>query len=135
MRVQLALFGFVFTLTGAFGSTDRSMAELFHKYDQVMLHKKVELVDEVFSQKFLKENGGKAEFVSKVKGLPPVTNKSLLPVPKVRWKKGESDKLFLARLRDLNPRNKAKKEQHGTEFIVVEEAGKLKVDGTLSDGE
>ncbi len=101
--------------------------------------KKTELVEEVFSQKFLRESGGKAEFISKVKALGNNKNKQDLKT-KMTWKKGVQGKMFFAK---LVPTEKAKsststKTTHedtetDSEFIVIKEDGKLKIDGTAGD--
>lgn len=128
MRIQLI---FLFLLSsGAFASSDKEMNELFKKYDAVMLAHKVELVDEVFTQKFLTSAGGKKEFVEGIKELPKKDQKSLVPAV-ISWKKGLKDELWLAKRKDAA----AKKDESGNQFIIVKENGKLKIDGTMSDAE
>ncbi|HXH32178.1 MAG TPA: hypothetical protein VNJ01_15340 [Bacteriovoracaceae bacterium] len=136
MRVSIIFLSFILSTFSAHAMSDQSMNELFRKYDQVMVQKKVELIDQVFSQKFLKENGGKDSFIAKVKELPSVTQKSLPPATKVSWKKGVKKEIFFARIQDApNAHKTLKKDIHHPEFIVVLENGKLRVDGTISDGE
>lgn len=132
MRIQLTFLLALFTL-GASASSDKEMTELFTKYDQVMLQHKVELVDEVFTEKFLKDSGGKAEFVQKVKELPLLKSR-MLKSPEVSWKKGNKDEIFFANLKpDAMEKKKASHDDDGSRFIVVREGGKLKIDGTMSD--
>ena len=101
---------------------DKTIKELFVKYEKIMFEKKLDLIDEVFSQKFLKESGGKSEFIGKVKGLAqPKKKKPLAPT----WKKGKRSDIYLAKLRA----------GAGSEFIIVREAGTLKIDGTMSDAD
>jgi hypothetical protein len=132
MRIQLIILSFL--LTGfAFASSDKEMAELFMNYDAVMLKHKVELVDDVFTEKFLKQNGGKKEFIEAVKELPKSESKSL-SLPKVSWKKGVKDEMYFASLQEISSdKKKAAPKKSGSQFIVVRENGRLKIDGTLSD--
>ena len=66
MRIQLIFFLSLFSI-GIQASDEKEMKELFKNYEQVMRHHKTELVDDVFTKKFIKDNGGKEEFVEKVK--------------------------------------------------------------------
>lgn len=105
---------------------DKQMQELFVKYDKIMKQHKVELVDEVFTEKFLKENGGKEAFIEKVKELPKEKRgrlKSLLR----KWKKSKVGKIFFAEVKD------EEEPDRDSQFVIVEEDGKLKIDGTVSD--
>lgn len=130
MRIQLILLATLFSFSTV-AVDDKSMKDLFQKYDSVMDQKKIELIDEVFTKKFIKESGGKEELVEKIKELtvPPV-----VPKTQMTWKKGQKGSIYLARVKELSP-NKSKTAQHESEFIVVEEDGKLKIDGTISDGD
>lgn len=123
MRIQLILL-LLFSLS-AMASDEKSVNDLFQKYDQVMDQKKVELVDEVFTQKFLKESGGKEEFISKVKELPKA--KSIRP-SKVSWHKGKKTEMYFARLKPVE-----KGKESNSQFILKKENGKLKIDGTIGD--
>lgn len=129
MRIQLIILALFANI--AMASSDKEMADLFTKYDSIMLKHKVELVDEVFTEKFLKENGGKQEFIEKVKELPKDEKKSLMP-PVVSWKKGVKDEIWFARLKEIS-NDKKKSEKSTGQFIVVKENGKLKIDGTIGD--
>jgi hypothetical protein len=106
------------------------MQELFKKYDLVMDQKKVELIDEVFTKKFIQDSGGKDELIEKIKELssPPSSSES-----KMSWKKGQKGKIYLAKVKETSS-NKNKTKGHEAEFIVLEEDGRLKIHGTLSDG-
>lgn len=128
MRIQLILFFILFSLK-SFAVDDKSIQDLFKKYDQVMDQKKTELIDEVFSQKFIKDSGGKQELIDKIKDLtvPPSPQET-----KVTWKKGKGE-LILARSQSASS-NKSK-QKSTTEYIVVIENGKPKIDGTLSDAD
>ncbi len=131
MRIQLILT-FILLSFNALATDDKSMQELFSKYDSVMDHKKIELIDEVFTQKFIKEAGGKEELIEKIKELSPSNEKSQQKA-KMSWKKGLKNEVYFATVKNLSP-NKSKKENHESEFIVMKEDGKLKIDGTISDG-
>ena len=128
MRIQLIIISFLLSLN-VFAVDDKSIQDLFKKYDLVMDNKKVELIDEVFSQKFIKDSGGKQELIEKIKELTPPPS----PRPtKVTWKEGKGN-LILARTQ-ASAVNKSK-HQTTTEYIVVIENGKPKIDGTLSDAD
>lgn len=130
MRIQL-VFLLLFSMS-AFASDESDMQELFKKYDLVMDYKKVEYIDEIFTDRFLKSSGGKEEFIEKVKDLTTPSDKSLIPKTTMSWKKGQKEGFFFATLKEVSS-NKAKPSSHGTQFIVIKENGKLKIDGTLSD--
>jgi hypothetical protein len=128
MRLQLVLI-VLFLSKLSIGSTDedKSVRELFQKYDQLMNDQKSELVDEVFTQKFIRDSGGKEAFIAKVKELPKEKDKNQLT-----WKKGARSEMIFAK---LAPINKSKATESSGEFVVVRENGKLKIDGTASDGD
>ena len=130
MRLPIIISFFFLLSLNLFASDDKDMKELFKKYDEVMLEHKVELVDEVFTEKFLKENGGKEEFIAKVKELPKSKKKKGMGKLLQRWRKSKVGKLFFAKVQEEG----AKK--HDSQFIVIRgEDGKLRIDGTMSDAE
>lgn len=131
MRIQLIALMCIFSFS-VHASDDKSMKELFAKYDQIMDEHKVELVDEVFTQKFLENNGGKEEFIAKVKELPKVKKRKGLRSLLQKWKKSKVGRIFFAKVKDADV--KPGKSPHESEFVVIEVDGKLKIDGTLSDG-
>lgn len=112
----------------AFASSDKEMQELIEKYDEVTKYHKVELVDEVFTENFLQQNGGKEKFIEKVKSVPVEKKKKGLGLLLTKWKKSKVGKFFSAKVKNKEP------SAPQTEFIIKEEAGKLKIDGTISDG-
>lgn len=128
MRIQLVILFTLFSLS-AFAVDDKSMKELFAKYDQVMDQKKTDLIDEVFTKKFIRDSGGKEELISKIKELtsPPSQSKTSMT-----WKKGLRGEVYLAKVKEIST-NKMKKDSQESEFIVITEDGKLKIDGTMSD--
>ena len=67
--------------------------------------------------------------IEKIKELeaPPSNTKTSMT-----WKKGTKGTMYFAKVKEISP-GKSKKDNHEAEFIVVEEEGKLKIDGTLSD--
>ena len=132
MRFQLIIL--LLLSLNANASSDKEMAELFRKYDSVMLGHKVELIDEVFTQKFLESAGGKKEFSEGVKELPK-TNLKSLPAPLISWKKGVKDEIWMAKRKDAPAKKKGAPAESGNQFIIVKENGKLKIDGTMSDAE
>jgi hypothetical protein len=131
MHLQLALLVLLLGAAPARARDDASVRELFRKYDQVMDEKKVELIDDVFSSRFLKESGGRTELVEKIRELasPPAKRETA-----VTWRKGTKGEIYFARPRDAGEKAKAP-ESGSSEFVIVNEDGKLKIDGTMSDGE
>lgn len=131
MRIQLILT-FIFISFNALAVDDKSIQELFKKYDSVMDQKQIELIDEVFTQKFINSSGGKKELIQKIKELPTPSQKNL-PLTKLSWKKGLKGEIYFAKVKSLSS-NKSKESSHEAEFIILNEDGKLKIDGTISDG-
>ncbi len=132
MRFQLII---VFMISfSAHAASDKEMADLFKNYDAVMLAHKVELIDDVFTQKFLNSAGGKKEFSEGVKELPKSDAKSL-SAPVITWKKGVKDELWFAKRKEVVDKKKGPPTESGNQFIIVKENGKLKIDGTMSDAE
>ena len=130
MRFQITLF-MLFVSFYALGVNDQSMSELFKKYESVMDHKKIELIDEVFTKKFIKESGGKKELIKKIKSLPESLVQSQTTMS---WKKGNKGEIYLAKLKEKSM-NKNIPISNEAEFVVIKEDGKLKIDGTISDAQ
>ncbi len=131
MRIQLILLVALFAFS-AIASEDKAIKDLFKKYDQVMDHKQTELIDEVFTKNFIKSSGGKEELIQKIKELPKVDQKSI-PKLEVSWKKGTKDEVYFATLKETS-NLKSKHSESSSEFIILKEDGKLKINGTLGDG-
>lgn len=130
MRFQIS-FLILFASFYALGVDDNSMNELFKKYDLVMDQKRIELIDEVFTQNFINNSGGKKELIKKIKSLPEslIQNKSTMS-----WRKGIKGDVYFAKLKEESfSKNTASSIE--AEFIIKKVNGKLKIDGTISDGE
>lgn len=133
MRLQIIFITLL--LSGfSFASSEKDMAELFQKYDAIVKEHKFELVDEIFTKKFLKDVGGKDEFITNIKEFPRENKKSSLS-SRVQWKKGSKGEMFFAKkVQTSNLKSKTGIEpKNDTSFIIVKENGKLKIDGTISD--
>lgn len=130
MRFQITFF-ILFVSFYALGVNDQSMGELFKKYESVMDHKKIELIDEVFTKKFIKESGGKKELIKKIKSLPESLVQSQTTMS---WKKGNKGEIYLAKLKEKSM-NKNIPISNEAEFVVIKEDGKLKIDGTIGDAQ
>lgn len=119
----------------SWASEDSEVQDLFSRYERVVSGHETHLLEEVFSKQFLKDNGGKEEFIEKVKSEPKISEKSLL-IPSVSWKKAVKGDSIFAKLkpRVIN-KEKSKKPDSHSEFILVRESGKLKIDGTISDAD
>jgi hypothetical protein len=109
---------------------DKSIQDLFRKYELIMDQKKIDLIEEVFTAKFIKNSGGKEELIQKIMDLKVPPNQSKL---QITWKQGKGN-LILARMKGMGE-EKSKNQNSGTEFIVVIEDLKPKIDGTLSDAD
>ena len=115
-------------------ASEKELQKLFMKYDAIMLRQRVEYIDDVFTRNFLDAHGGKEEFIAMVKELPKDDLKSLLP-PRFSWKKGAKDEMFFANLQPIDAAFKSlgAGKHEGTNFIILKEKGKLKIEGTMSD--
>jgi hypothetical protein len=91
-------------------------------------------VDEVFTKKFLQDSGGKAEFVEKIKQLPKQDNKMIMQ-DGIELQKGNRNEVYFVQLKSAGQKKRGPKQPHSTQFIVVKEDGKFKIDGTLSDAD
>ena len=125
MRVQLMLILLLFSLP-THSSKEKELTLLFEKYQSVMTNKKIELIDDVFSSKFLKDNGGKKELIEKIRELN-VDKKQ--PAPKLSTRKGLLDEIYFIKLVPAG-KNQA---DVSNEFIIKKENGKYKIDGTMTD--
>jgi RNA-binding protein YlmH len=128
MRVQLIIFLLFSSL--AMAGESQEIEELMDKYVRITKSHHTDLVEDVFSEKFLKDNDGKEEFIEKIKSLPKMEEK-FIPVSRVEWKQGMKGKIIFVKLKVKQ--KKARPVREG-EFILIRENGKLKIDGTLSDG-
>lgn len=133
MRLQIALLTLI-TSALCFASPEKEVTDLFAKYDLIVKEHKFDLVDEVFTQKFLKDVGGKEEFIQNIKEFPKENEKSRALPDKIKWKKGTKDEIFFAKkVQSSNLKSKTGVEPSGPSFVIVKENGKLKIDGTISD--
>lgn len=131
MRIQAIAWKVIlvcFFSLGAYAadSNEKDMRRLFDKYDQVMSQQKVELIDEVFTKKFLEAHGGKEAYAEKVKTLPYIKPKKGVVKFFQKLKRSKVGKFFTVKDNQDGEISKS--------FIVKEEDGKLKIDGTVSDG-
>jgi hypothetical protein len=127
MNKIIALILTIFSFSAFSASdTDKEMRKLFEKYDKIMYQQQVELVDEVFTKAFLEHQGGKEAFIAKVKTYPYVKEKKGLARLLQKFKKSKVGKFFTVKAKTEDSKS--------TNFIVKEEDGKLKIDGTIGDG-
>ncbi len=118
-----------FSATLASASDEKAIKELLINYDKVMIEHKTELVEEVFTKKFLSESGGKEEFIEKIKELPKVKKKSKIKRILESWKKSKIGNMLVAKVKkDVSTKS-------SSNFVIKEEDGKFKIDGTISDDE
>lgn len=137
MRIQLILLTLLFSSLAS-AVSDKEVSEVFAKYDTIVREHKFNLVDEVFTKKFLKDVGGKEEFIQNIKEFPRENNKSnkALPIPtKIQWKKGVRDEIFFAKKIEVSNLKSNTGTEHKSDksFVLKKEDGKLKIDGTISD--
>jgi hypothetical protein len=131
MRIQLILL-LCFWTQLSFADRDKEMRALFDNYERVVKYHQVELISDVFTEKFLKENGGIKEFEAKIKEQPKAKAKKGLKKMLQKWRESKVRGMFFAKVQNQNSGQK-QPSQHSPQFIVVEEKGKLKIDGTISD--
>jgi hypothetical protein len=121
-------------ISSTHASDEKTIKELFDKYERVMTEHKTELIDDVFTKKFIRESGGKEEFIEKIKELPKAKKKTKLKRILERWKKSKIGNMFIAKIKKESQKNE-KNEPTSSNFVLIEEDGKLKIDGTVSDDE
>lgn len=135
MRILLIVLLSSFLTLNLSASEEKSVQELFTLYESIFNDKKVELIDEVFTKKFIQTSGGKEEFIKKIKSLPSAPrmhNKNFSKLKKI-WRKSHRREVYFVKIQEPSTL-KSKPNLEGSEFIVLKEDGKLKIDGTLSDG-
>lgn len=126
MRIQLTIVLGLLLSSLSWANNEKDIQVLFDKYDAVVKYHEVEHVDEVFTKKFLAESGGKEEFITKVLDSPKEKKPKKIKRLLQSWKKGKVGKVIFAKV-------KAEEKTDPSQFVIVEEDGKLKIDGTLSD--
>jgi hypothetical protein len=120
MRFSITLFFILIFSLSAFGQSDADFKKLFTEYVEVISGNKPALMDEVFTQKFLKEAGGEKSLLSKIKS---DKDKSKVDLSKLKWRKGRSGQSYFVKLDPAST----------SDIVVKKENGKLKIDQTLSD--
>jgi hypothetical protein len=133
MHLLLVLL-LTFNISSIHASDEKAIKELFENYEHVMSEHKTELIDDVFTKKFIKESGGKEEFIEKIKELPKAKKKTKLKRILERWKKSKMGNMFIAKVKKDSQDSKMS-EPTSSNFVLIEEGGKLKIDGTVSDDE
>lgn len=124
MRIQLTILLSLLSLN-AFAVDDKSMQDLFKKFDSVVDDKKTELIDEVFTEKYIKDAGGKEKLISNIKEISSPKSKS-----EITWHKGVQEKLYMAKVKFAGD-----KSAKTSTFRVLEVNGKPKIDGTINDAD
>lgn len=103
---------------------DAAITDLLTKYGDVMEGGKKELVSDVFTKKFLDGAGGKEEFSKDLKKLDKRADLGKA----MTWRKGHSSETWYAKFK-TDPKSKAP--ASSTEFVIIKEDGKFKIDGTI----
>lgn len=136
MQIQLItlLLGLCLSVS-AFADDEKEAKDLFKKYYKVMDQHQTDLIEDVFTEKYIKNAGGKKELAEKIKELPLLKSVSV-KAPELKLKAGVKSKdLLFAKVKEPSSL-KSKKETHShSDFILIRENGKLRIDGTISDGE
>ena len=109
----------------------KEMETLFQNYELVMSKQNLLLIEDVFSENFLKESDGKERLQEKILSL----NKTKKAPSKfnMTWKKGKN--FYLMKLTPTYDLHQKSTHQNGVEFVIVREKGKLKIESTIGDGE
>lgn len=130
MRFQFIIRALIIAVisTSSFASSDKEMQQLLDSYDDVIKYHNFEIIDEVFTKNFLKHNGGKEQFIAKVKSAPKEKKKKGLSLLVKKWKRSKVGKFFSVKVKGPAA------DSPDSEFIIKEEDGKLKIDGTIGDG-
>ncbi len=129
MRFQLILFSLLISKL-SLGSDQKTILDLAHKYDQIYDGHKVELIEEVFTKRYIKDSGGKEAMKKKISSLPKKKDKDI-QMPKVSFKKGAMSDMYFVK---AAPSEDKLKNIH-TELIIIKEDGKYKIDGQLGDAD
>lgn len=136
MQVQLItlLLGLCLS-ANVIASDEKEATTLFKQYSKVMDLHKTDLIDEVFTAKYIKNAGGKKELIEKIKELPILKSADITP-PEVKVQQGvKSPDIVFAKVKEKTSQKGKKETYSHSDFILVRENGKLKIDGTISDGE
>jgi hypothetical protein len=136
MQIQLITLLLGFTLSvSAFADDQTEAKDLFQNYYKVMDQHKIDLIEDVFTEKYIKHAGGKKELAEKIKELP-LLKSATVKAPQLELKQGTRSKdLVFAKVKESTGL-KGKDASHShSDFILIRENGKLKIDGTISDGE
>ncbi|GEM_PF-1193560 len=136
MQVQLIalLLGLCLSMN-VIASDEKEAATLFKQYSKVMDLHKTELIEEVFTEKYIKSAGGKKELIEKIKELP-ILKSANIATPEVKIQQGvKSPDIIFAKVKEKSSLKNNKESFSHSDFILVRENGKLKIDGTISDGE
>lgn len=120
MSIRIILISLLFSFS-AWSSDESEIKALLHNYALIMGQHRIELIDKVFSQKFLLENGGKKEFIEKVKTLP-LSKK----IDEYQFKKGNKPHIYFASM---------KNKKNESELLINKENGVWKINGNMSDAD
>lgn len=89
-----------------------------------MINKKADKIDEVFSKKFFKNEKEKKEFIENLKAHKSTPEEKKM-FDKITWKKGTKDEIYFVKLG----------QDADSQFIITNENGKLKINGTMNDAD
>ncbi len=115
----------------AMAGLDSDVKALFEKHEKIIHLHQTELIEQVFSKRYIQDKGGLKDFEASIKEKPKADEKKLKDMS-VSWKKGAVTDRILARREEMK---NGKKDKGHTEYIVIKKDGKLIIDDTIGDAD
>ena len=115
---------------------NNEMVKLYKNYEDVMNGKHSHLIEQVFSENFIKNSGGLKKLKEKIQELNKVKSLSNDSHYEMTWKSGVGQKnVILMRLKPIEKLIASKHSESAVEFIIIREKGKLKIESTIGDSD
>lgn len=113
---------------------NNEMVKLYKNYEDVMSGKKSDLIEQVFSENFIKNSGGLKKLKEKIQELNKVKSLSNDRHYEMTWKAGVGQKnVIFMRLKPIEKLIANKHSESTIEFVIIKEKGKLKIESTIGD--
>ena len=115
---------------------NNEMVKLYKNYEDVMNGKHSHLIEQVFSENFIKNSGGLKKLKEKIQELNKVKSLNNRSHYEMTWKSGVGQKnVILMRLKPIEKLIASKHSESAVEFIIIREKGKLKIESTIGDSD